>query len=134
MVCMSCIWCLRIQVTSTGPGPPRCYAHECSQGQLEISVYDSEVWQEEQPQHHQGSASDEHGKAGVHCEICICRQHHDNSDNTYFVGGWGGLARWDGRHHTTPKSRVRAPVSSQVLGQPSCPSSDIKGGGGRVLL
>jgi hypothetical protein len=38
------------------------------------------------------------------------------------------------RHHTAPKTRVRAPVSTQKLGQARCPRSDIKGGGGRVLL
>ena len=63
-----------------------------------------------------------------------CGEHTPHVKNACNCMQGGCLAQWDGRHHTTPKSRVRAPVSSQVLGQPRCPRSDIKGGGGRVLL
>ena len=38
----------------------------------------------------------------------------------------GCMAQWDRRHHTTPRSPVRAPVSWHVLGKHGCPHSDIK--------
>jgi hypothetical protein len=48
-------------------------------------------------------------------------------DNCVGTGSTGEcLAQWDERHHTTPKSRVRAPVSSQVLGQPAVPAAISK--------